>query len=161
MAFNDVVYIENTKILYPNFSGKGGPINPEGRRNFCLVIPDDRVEELLDLGLNVKSSKPSADGYVSHYLKVDVNYTPPQGIAKPRITLFLDDSYADLDEDTVKDLDDSSLLTIISVDCSFRLYRYNDAGNCSAKLSEMLVYARESYISARRRAMIESRCAEE
>ena len=114
-------------------------------------------EDLLiqkDVGIFV--SKPSEDGHVAHYLKVDVNYTPPQGIAKPRITLFLDNSYADLDEETVKDLDDSSLLTITSVDCSFRLYRYNDAGNTSAKLSEMLVYAQESQIAAKRKAIIGS-----
>ena len=116
---------------------------------------------MLGLGLNVKSSKPSEDGHVSHYLKVDVNYTPPQGIAKPRITLFLDNSYADLDEETVKDLDDSSLLTITSVDCSFRLYRYNDAGNTSAKLSEMLVYAQESQLAAKRKAKIRALESEE
>lgn len=158
MAFNDVVYVENTNIRFTNFAGEEGTYNPAGRRNFMLDIPEDRVEEMRGYRLNVKSSKPDVEGNVKHYVKVDVNYNPPRSIPKPRITLFLDDTYTELDENEVAILDS---LDITSVDCSFRLYKYNDAGDCSAKLSEMLVYARESYISARRRAMIESRCAEE
>ena len=158
MAFNDVVYVENTGIRFTNFAGEEGTYNPAGRRNFMLDIPEERVEEMRGYRLNIKESKPDSEGRVQHYIKVNVNYNPPRSIPKPRITLFLDNTYTELDESEVAMLDS---LDIVSVDCSFRLYKYNDAGDCSAKLSEMLVYARESYISARRRAMIESRCAEE
>lgn len=153
MAYNDIIWVENTNIRYTNFSGAESNYNPLGKRNFNLDIPDDRLQEFYDLRLNIKETKPDAEGNVRHYVKVDVNYNPPRGISKPQINLYLGDTYTELDEDTVQELD---RIDIESVNCGFRLYKYNEHGDCSAKLVELQVFARESPFMKRHREYLQS-----
>lgn len=57
----DDLTIENARIIYRNFSGKGGQYNAEGNRNFCVVIEDPVLAERLAAdGWNIKR-KPGRD----------------------------------------------------------------------------------------------------
>jgi hypothetical protein len=49
--------LEDARILFRNFQGKEGPYNKEGDRSFAVEIPDERVDELLAAGWNVKLPK--------------------------------------------------------------------------------------------------------
>ena len=37
------IIVENAKIAFKNFSGKEGQFNPEGKRNFCLILDPELV----------------------------------------------------------------------------------------------------------------------
>jgi len=69
------INISNAKfIFYTNFKGAAGPYNNEGERNFNVILEGDALQQALDYGMNVKTTKPR-DGYEPvHYIKVNIGY---------------------------------------------------------------------------------------
>lgn len=73
---------ENVRIAFRNFSGAKGKFNPEGNRNFCVLL-DDRIDEARQLereGWNVKWLEPREEGdepcpYIQ--IKVSFDTIPP------------------------------------------------------------------------------------
>lgn len=74
--------LANVRIAFRNFSGEKGKFNPEGNRNFCVLL-DDRIElarQLEDEGWNVKWLEPRDEGdercpYIQ--IKVSFDIMPP------------------------------------------------------------------------------------
>ena len=89
---NDILQIDNARIVYRNFSGEGSKFNREGERNFAVIIEDEETaEKLSNLGWNVKI-KPPRDEYDEPFMflpvKVKFNDRGPvvylkSGNAKP------------------------------------------------------------------------------
>lgn len=101
---NRTIKIENAKIFFKNFQGKGSDYNAKGNRNFCLAIDEDMADELKDEGWNVKHRPPRKDDpdkFEQPYIKVNVKY----GDYPPRIILINERGKKHLDEDTVGMLD--------------------------------------------------------
>ncbi len=69
------INISNAKfIFYTNFKGAAGPYNNEGERNFNVILEGDALQQALDYGMNVKTTKPR-DGYEPvSYIKVNIGY---------------------------------------------------------------------------------------
>ncbi len=60
---------------YKNFSGAGSRYNPEGKRNFCVILDPETTDALIEEGWNVKFTKPKdASIEPTPYLKVNVSY---------------------------------------------------------------------------------------
>jgi hypothetical protein len=53
--------IENPTLIFRNFQGKADNFNPEGFRNFCVVLDSKQETEALALGYDVKYL-PGTDG---------------------------------------------------------------------------------------------------
>lgn len=69
------INVPNAKfIFYTNFKGAAGPYNNEGERNFNVILEGDALQQALDYGMNVKTTK-AREGYdpVS-YIKVNIGY---------------------------------------------------------------------------------------
>lgn len=95
--------IENAKIIFRNFKGEGRTYNPEGKRNFCVILDDmDIADQLKSDGWNVKMLQPREEGDVpTPYLQCEVSYKN----RPPMIKMITSKNQTVLDEDTVSMLD--------------------------------------------------------
>ena len=96
------IAFEDVRLGFRNFSGKEGKFNPAGRRNFCIFIPPERLEDILEDGWNVKFLKPRDENEEPvPYIQVAVNFDnyPPQ------IILISSSGKTFLDEESVDILD--------------------------------------------------------
>ncbi len=77
----DNVILENCRIIFRNFEGKGDKFNPAGRRHFSVVLPRDIADKLSEEGWNVKELKPrDEDEEPTPFIQVRVNFSniPPE-----------------------------------------------------------------------------------
>lgn len=94
--------IDDARLMFKNFSGNKGPYNLEGYRNFAVVIPDDRIDELEQDGWKVKILEPKDEGDTpTAIMKVAVGYT----IKPPRVVMIKTNGQVPLTEDTIGLLD--------------------------------------------------------
>ena len=134
----EIVMVDNARIAFRNFKGRGSQYNREGDRNFSLVIPSQEIADVLtEAGLNVKIRAPREEGDSPFmHLKIKVNMDsrrPPKAYlkcdnAKPR----------ELDAETIGILDD---IDISNVDLDFSIYEWNrpDGSGRSAYLQSIYV----------------------
>ena len=68
-AEKGILRIDDARIVYRNFKGEGGNYNREGDRNFAVVIPDEKLADMLvndvneyGVGWNVKINPPREEG---------------------------------------------------------------------------------------------------
>jgi len=89
-------------IFYTNFKGTAGPYNNEGERYFNVILDGEALETALDLGMNVKTTKPREGYEPVKYIKVNIGYKYRAPIA------MLINSHAkrSLTENTIGVLDD-------------------------------------------------------
>lgn len=96
------ISVENAKIIFRNFSGKESKFNPQGKRNFCLLIDEEQAKNLKADGWNVKYLNPrDQDDPPQPYIQVAVafeNYPP-------NVFLISGGKKTRLDEDSVSVLD--------------------------------------------------------
>lgn len=151
---NGYLEINDARIIWKNFTGRGDRFNREGDRNFHLVIPDQETCELLQNDVNefgdswnVKIKPPREEGdtpFMHMLVKVKFNGRGPNVYldrGRDRDPLVLN-------EDTIHCLDD---MDILSVDLDVR--PYDDKlpnGNTfrTAYLSAMRVYPRVDRFAA-------------
>lgn len=116
-APRDILQIDDARIIYRNFAGRGDKYNREGDRNFAVVIPDEEMAaQLTDLGWNVKIKPAREDGDAPFmFLPVKVKFND----RGPTVYLKTGSVQNRLDEESVGLLDN---IDIISVDLDIRPY---------------------------------------
>lgn len=142
---NGYLEINEARIIWPNFEGRGDRFNKQGDRNFHLVIPDQEIAQAMmndkneyGNGWNVKI-KTREDGeppFMHMLVKVKFNGRGPN------VYLVSGNKQVALNEDTIKCLDD---IDILSVDMDIRPYDGEMANGQTfrtAYLSAMRVYQR-------------------
>lgn len=119
----DILQIDDARIIYRNFAGRGDKYNREGDRNFAVVIPDEEMAaQLTDLGWNVKIKPPREDGDAPFmYLPVKVKFND----RGPNVYLKTGNIQNRLDEESVGLLDN---IDIIGVDLDIRPYDWDVNG---------------------------------
>ena len=122
-APRDILQIDDARIIYRNFAGRGDKYNREGDRNFAVVIPDEEMaNELTNLGWNVKIKPPREDGDMPFmFLPVKVKFND----RGPNVYLKTGDVQNKLDEESVGLLDN---IDIIGVDLDIRPYDWDVNG---------------------------------
>ena len=122
-APRDILQIDDARIIYRNFAGRGDKYNREGDRNFAVVIPDEETaDELTNLGWNVKIKPPREDGdtpFMFLPVKVKFNYRGPN------VYLKTGNVQNKLDEESVGLLDN---IDIIGVDLDIRPFDWDVNG---------------------------------
>ena len=142
---NGYLEINDARILWPNFEGRGDRFNKQGDRNFTLIIPDQEIAEALmndkskyGDGWNVKIKHRDEGEAPFMNLKVKVSFNG----RGPNIYLVSGNKQVALNEDTVKCLD---YIDIVSCDMDIRPYdgeMPNGQTFRTAYLSAMRVYQR-------------------
>ena len=123
-----ILQIDNARIIWRNFEGRGDKFNREGDRNFALIIPNEDIKEKVlndvnEYGVpwNVKIRQPREEGDEPFmYLKVKVKFND----YGPAVYLRSGKNKRKLDEDTVRILDN---INIKSVNLDIR--PYDDTGS--------------------------------
>lgn len=133
-APNDILQIDNARIIYRNFAGVGSKFNREGDRNFAVIIPtEDMKDKLIQAGWNVKIKPPRDDQDTPFmYLPVKIKFND----RGPNIYLITGDRKNRLTEGSVGCIDD---IDISSVNLDIRPY---DWGPVNGK------YGRTAYLQA-------------
>lgn len=108
------IEIEHAQLRFKNFSGRGDKFNPEGKRNFCVLIDPAQVDMLKSTGWNIKFLKPKEEGVDPiPYLKVNVSYAnvPPNVFivtnvnGNQKVTKVGEDAISSLDYADIENVD--------------------------------------------------------
>ena len=125
MAHN--IVIEGAKLVFRNFSGAAGKFNPEGNRNFCVLLDSSTADELIADGWNVrylKSREPEDEPQAYVQVKVSYEYMPP------KVWLITSNGKTMLGEDRISALDWAE---IANVDLVIRPYEWEVNGKSGVK----------------------------
>lgn len=140
-APRDILQIDDARIIYRNFAGRGDKYNREGDRNFAVLIPDEELaNELAERGWNVKIKPPREEGDVPFmFLPVKVKFND----RGPNVYLQTGDRRNRLDEESIGCLDN---IDIVGVDLDICPYDWiiqegtkNEKSGRSAYLQNILV----------------------
>ena len=118
-----ILQIDDARIIFRNFAGRGDKFNREGDRNFAVVIEDmDIAQAMINEGWNVKI-KPGDDReeLPFMYLPIKVKFNG----RGPSVYLESNGIVNKLDEEDVECLDD---IDILSVDLDIRPYDWDVNG---------------------------------
>lgn len=137
--------LENAHIFFKDFSAEGRFAN--GKRTFCVEIPEDLVEQLKQDGWNLKIRESRQDpDAVTWFIKVEASYRarPPRVICIPSITK----NRTYLTEATIASLDYAEIL---NVDLTINPYPWEVNGKSGVKayLGTMYVTIQEDPLDAK------------
>lgn len=118
-----ILQIDDARLVYRNFEGRGSQFNREGDRNFAVVIDTEEAKDaLINEGWNVKIKDARDDGDIPFmYLPVKVKFNE----RGPLVYLQSGRNRTNLNEDTVKLLDS---IDILGVDLDIRPYNWEVGG---------------------------------
>ena len=141
-----ILQIDDAKIIFRNFEGRGDKYNREGDRNFSLLIEDpDTADALIKEGWNIriKDGRDEDEGPFMR-LPVKVKFTD----YGPNVYLITGDRRNELDEESIACLDN---IDIESVDMDIRPYDWEVNGRTgrTAYLQSMQVVQRIDRFAAR------------
>lgn len=145
-APKDILQIDDARIIFKNFEGRGDKFNREGDRNFSLLIEDpDTADALAERGWNVKIKQGrDEDEEPFMRLPVKVKFTE----YGPNVYLRTGERVNKLDEESIGCLDN---IDIESVSMDIRPYDWEVNGRTgrTAYLQSMEVVQRIDRFAAR------------
>jgi len=118
----NLITVEDARIIFRNFEGREEKFNPKGKRNFGLILPFELADKMLLDGWNVKYLKPRDDGDLPQpwiQVKVEFGNKPPKLVQVTRRGKTL------ITEDLAETLD---WVDIETADVTITPYDYNING---------------------------------
>ena len=147
------ISVENARIIFRNFAGKATKYNPEGKRNFCLVVDNDLADKLKDIGWNIKYLNPrDPDEMPQAYLQVSVAFEN----FPPNVFMIAGGKKTKLNEETINVLDYAE---IENIDLIIRPYQWelpSGKSGVKAYLKNMYVTIVENEFEAKYRDLEEA-----
>ena len=145
-APKNILQIDDARIIFKNFEGRGDKFNREGDRNFSLLIEDPNTAEALQRegwNVKIKEGRDEDDGPFMR-LPVKVKFTD----YGPNVYLISGGRRVELDEESIGCLDN---IDIETVDMDLRPYDWDVNGRTgrTAYLQSMQVVQRIDRFAAR------------
>lgn len=129
------IIIENAKLIFKNFSGAPGRYNPQGNRNFNVILDPQMAQIMHDDGWNVKTLAPRMDGDEPLYiLPVAVSYR----LYPPKIVLVNSKGKTVMDESELSIFD---FAEFTNIDLCINPSRYDFQGRTGIKAYLKSMYA--------------------
>ena len=141
-----ILQIDDARIIFKNFEGRGDKFNREGDRNFSLLIEDpDTADAMIKEGWNVRI-KPARDEDEPPFMRLPIKVKFSD--YGPNVYLITGDRRNELDEESIGCLDN---IDIESVDMDIRPYDWEVNGRTgrTAYLQSMEVVQRIDRFAAR------------
>ena len=133
---DDKLVLEGVKLIFRNFSGNQTQYNPEGKRNFCVLVDPVMAEKLKTDGWNIRWLEGRMEGEEPQaYMQVAVSFDN----YPPNIMMVTKKQKVHLNEDTVTTLDWAE---IKNVDLIIRPYNWEVNGNKGIK-----AYLKSMYVT--------------
>lgn len=118
-----ILQIDDARIIFKNFEGRGDKFNREGDRNFSLLIEDpDTADAMIKEGWNVRI-KPARDEDEPPFMRLPIKVKFSD--YGPNVYLITGDRRNELDEESIGCLDN---IDIESVDMDIRPYDWEVNG---------------------------------
>ena len=141
-----ILQIDDARIIFKNFEGRGDKFNREGDRNFSLLIEDPNTAKALQRegwNVKIKEGRDEEDGPFMR-LPVKVKFTD----YGPNVYLISGGRRVELDEESIGCLDN---IEIETVDMDLRPYDWDVNGRTgrTAYLQSMQVVQRIDRFAAR------------
>lgn len=153
---DNTLVMEGVRIVYRNFRGEGGMYNPEGDRNFAVLLDDEVAERLENDGWKVKYMKVREEGDVPQpYLPVAIYMGGKRPPEIWLITMFRGQQVKTrLDEETMFALD---YVDITNVDLTVRNFEWSFAGKTGHKtaLNDLWVTVRPNHLAQKYEEVLE------
>ena len=119
--------MEDARIFSRNFTGKEGPYNREGDRNFCLILDTETALAMERDGWNIKNLRAREEGDVEQpFVQVSVSFRG----RPPKVVMITSRGRTDLSEDEVELLDWAE---IKNLDLIIRPYNWEVNGKRGVK----------------------------
>ena len=141
-----ILQIDDDRIIFKNFEGRGDKFNREGDRNFSLLIEDpDTADAMIKEGWNVRI-KPARDEDEPPFMRLPIKVKFSD--YGPNVYLITGDRRNELDEESIGCLDN---IDIESVDMDIRPYDWEVNGKTgrTAYLQSMQVVQRIDRFAAK------------
>ena len=141
-----ILQIDDAKIIFKNFEGRGDKFNREGDRNFSLLIEDpNTADALVKEGWNVKI-KPGRDEDEEPFMRlpIKIKFTD----YGPNVYLRTGDRVNKLDEESIGCLDNIEI-EYVDMDISPYDWEVNGRTGRTAYLQSMEVVQRIDRFAAR------------
>lgn len=138
MPDNDIVVMEDVRLVFRNFTGKEGQYNQEGARNFGVILPDNIASAMERDGWNVKYLQPREtedEEEATPWLPVKINYRVGR---PPQIYTITSRGKTLMTEETVEQLDWAE---ITNVDLIVRPFHYDVGGRSGIAAYVQTLYA--------------------
>lgn len=118
-----ILQIDDARLIFKNFEGRGDKFNREGDRNFSVLIEDpNTADALIEQGWNVRV-KPPRDEDEGPFMRLPVKIKFTE--YGPNVYLKTGDNMVRLDEETIGCLDN---IEIDSVDLDIRPFDWEVNG---------------------------------
>lgn len=144
MPAEGTVLMEGAEVVFRNFTGKEGPYNREGDRNFCVILPPDLADQMAADGWNIKQLRGREEGDdPKAYIQVSVSF-------KRRAPLLV--MITSRGRTTIEDEEDCELFDYVdiqNVDLIIRPYNWEMNGKTGVK-----AYLQSFYITIREDALM-------
>jgi hypothetical protein len=138
MARAVTMSLSGVRIIWRNFSARETKYKKAGdERSFHVVIPEERVDDLVNDGWPIKKWEPGEDSDPVYHMKVVLKYSRNNN--GPKAFAIMGDRKIFLTEETISTLD---FANIIDVDMTIRQYEWDlGGGRCgiAAYLNDIYV----------------------
>ena len=105
-----ILQIDDAKIIFRNFEGRGDKLNREGDRNFSLLIEDpNTADAMIERGWNVRI-KPGRDEEDGSFMRLPIKIKFSD--YGPKVYLWTGNRRNELDEESIACLDNIDIETV-------------------------------------------------